>query len=436
MIGILPHNLDYEKSILAGCLLYPDEKDTALEILGHEDFYRSAHQIIFRAVKYLTRKKEPVDIITVKDCIATNDNSENFGGAFLLAEIINEPIPSNTEHYCLKVKAMSSARKLIETCNDISKACFEPGGDYEAILDKAQADILSVDFGGKDNFITMEDLSIESMERYEAVKNGTFEMGIRTGFHDLDAVTGGGLKGSKFIIIAARPRIGKTAFMLCLARNIARRGHRVGIFEIEMDKEELDDRLMAMETGFNTLKFTAGRGIKEQADWDILNNAAGKKAKWQIWIDDTGGLSIQELKRRSRKLKKLGVEIIFIDQLSKITGGHGRSEYEKKTDIVNQLAELKKELRMPVVLLAQVNRKLEDRSNKAPTLGDLKATGSLEEDSDIILLGHRPYEYDKEKEDPHLAYWEVAKNRGGPEWMSKMRWDPKKTMFQDLAREG
>jgi len=373
-----------------------------------------------------------VDIITVKDCIAAQGKLDETGGASFLAEIINEPIPSNTEHYCLKVKAMSSARKLIETCNIISKACFEPGGDYEAILDKAQVDVLSVDFGGKDNFITLEDLSIESMERYEAVKNGTAEPGIRTGYHELDMITGGGLKGSKFIVIAARPRIGKTAFMLCLARNMAKHGHRLGIFSIEMDKEELDDRFMSMETGFNTLKFTAGSGLQAQTEWDKVNDAADKKAGWRIWIDDTGGLSIQELKRRARKLKKMGAEIIFIDQLSKITGGAGTKEYEKKTDIVNQIAELKKELRMPVVLLAQINRKLEDRTNKAPTLGDLKATGSLEEDADLILLGHRPYEYDKEKEDPNLAYWEVAKHRAGPERKIQMRWEPKKTMFQDL----
>jgi len=432
MNKIPPHNLDYEKSILSGCLLFAEEKETALELLGYEDFYPKSHKTIFRAVKYLTRKKETVDILTVKACIEAHGNLDEIGGASYLAEMIYEPIPSNTEHYCIKVKSMSSARKLIEICNTISNGCFEPGGDYGAILDKAQADVLSVDFGGKDNFITLEDLSVESMDRYEAVRDGTSAPGMRTGYHELDAVTGGGIKGSKFIVIASRPRIGKTAFMLCLARNMSRHGHKVGIFSIEMDKEELDDRLMSMETGFNTLKFTARGGLKARSDWDIVIDASIKKSEWPVWVDDTGGLSIQELKRRSRQLKKMGVEIIFIDQLSKIAGGRGRSEYEKKTDVVNQISELKKELRIPVVLLAQVNRKLEDRSNKAPALGDLKSTGSLEEDADIILLGHRPYEYDKEKEDPNLAYWEVAKNRGGPERKIQMRWEPKKTMFQDL----
>jgi len=433
MIKIPPHNLDYEKSILAGCLLFDDDKVIALEILSYEDFYPKSHQTIFRAIKYLSRRKEPVNILTVKPCIEAHGNIEEIGGAYYLAELAQEqPIPGNTEHCCLKVKSMSSARKLIEICNTISNGCFEPGGDYEAVLDKAQADVLSVDFGGKDNFITLEDLSVESMDRYEAIRDKTAPQGMRTGYHELDMVTGGGIKGSKFIIIASRPRIGKTAFMLCLARNIARKGHKVGIFSIEMDKEELDDRLMSMETGFNTLKFTARGGLQAQADWDTVTDASIKKSGWPVWVDDTGGLSMQELKRRARQLKKMGVEIIFIDQLSKITGGRGRSEYEKKTDIVNQIAELKKELRMPVVLLAQVNRKLEDRSNKAPTLGDLKSTGSLEEDADIILLGHRPYEYDKEKEDPNLAYWEVAKNRGGPERKIQMRWESKKTMFQDL----
>ena len=435
MTKIPPQNLDYEKSILAACLLFPDDRETSLDHLAHEDFYNTAHQVIFRAVKDRTRKKEPVNILTVKSYLEAHGELEKIGGAAALFEIVDcYPIPPNTKHYCRQVKALASARKLITICNDTVRACYDTGGDYEAVLDRAQKDILSVDFGGKDNFVTLEDLSMDSLDRYESVRAGTAEPGIKTGFHDLDAVTDG-FKGSKFIVIAARPRIGKTALMLCLARNMALNGHRIGIFSIEMDKEELDDRFMSIETGFNTLKFTAGKGLQTKAEWDFVTNAASKKSSWKILIDDTGGLSIHELKRRSRRLKKMGVEVIFIDQLSKITGGVGRSEYEKKTDIVNQLAELKKELRMPIILLAQVNRKLEDRTNKAPALGDLKSTGSLEEDADIILLGHRPYEYDKENENPNLAFWEVAKNRGGPERTVRMRWDPKKTMFQDLQKK-
>ena len=428
-----PHNNDYEKSILAGCILFSECRETAIDLLNPEDFYRTAHQIIFRAVKYLSRKREPVDLATVKTCIEKYTDLKNIGGAAALAELLDHPVPTHTEHYCRKVKELSSARKMISICNDVSRACYEPGADYGEVLDKAQNDILAVNFGPENNFTSMADLSDESLERYEAVWKGESDPGIRTGFSEIDIVTGGGFKGSKLIIIAARPRIGKTALMLNMVRFMAQSGHSIGIFSIEMDKEELDDRFTSMLTGINTLRLTSGKGLQERQEWDRVTLAAEQKASWRVWLDDGGGLAINELRRRSRQLKKMGVEIIFIDQLSKIRGGQGRSEYEERTDIVNQIAQLKKELRMPVVLLAQVNRKIEDRTSKAPTLGDLKSTGSLEEDADIVLLGHRPYEYDKKKEDPTFATWEVAKNRGGPERICQMRWEKKTTTFKDVA---
>ncbi len=181
MIQIPPQNLDYEKSILSACMQFSDDKDVALDILIYEDFYRKSHQVIFKAIKYLTRQQEPVDILTIKNCITIHDSLEKIGGSVALAELLNEPIPSNTEYYCRQVKALAVARKLISVCNDISKDCFEPKDSYEAILDNAQSKILSIELGGKDNFITLEDLSIESLSRYEAVKNGDVKPGIRTG---------------------------------------------------------------------------------------------------------------------------------------------------------------------------------------------------------------------------------------------------------------
>ena len=219
-----------------------------------------------------------------------------------------------------------------------------------------------------------------------------------------------------------------TAMMLNMAANMAKAGRKVGIFSIEMDKEELVDRLISSKSGVNSIKLSSGQGITEQ-EWGTITSAAEGLHEYSIVIDDTGGIKIQELKRRARKMVKNGVEIIFIDQLSKITGGKGRSEYEQKSYIVNEIAILKKELRIPVCLLAQISRKIEDRQNKKPTLGDLKSTGSLEEDPDIILLGHRKYEYTKAEEDKHHAEWEIAKHRQGATYNVKMYWNGKTVTF-------
>lgn len=225
-----------------------------------------------------------------------------------------------------------------------------------------------------------------------------------------------------------------TAIMMNMATNMAKAGRKIGIFSIEMDKEELVDRLISSKSGVNTIKLASGWGLNSE-EWEKITYAAERIYEYPIIIDDTGGLKIQELKRRARKMVKDGIEIIFIDQLSKIRGGKGRSEYEQRSYIVNEIAILKKELRIPICLLAQINRKLEDRTNKKPTLGDLKSTGSLEEDADLVLLGHRKYEYTKAKEDKHHAEWEIAKHRQGATCNIKMYWNGKTVTFSSLQRE-
>jgi replicative DNA helicase len=254
------------------------------------------------------------------------------------------------------------------------------------------------------------------------------EPGIKTGFRSIDSLTGG-FWGALFIIIAARPGIGKTAFMLNMAKNMASCGHRVGIFSIEMDKESLIDRQIASLSGINSIRLRTGRIGTE--DWKAINQAAEKIYNLPIVIDDTGGLTIQELKRRARLMAKKGAEIIFIDQLSKIRGGTGQSDWEKRSCVVNELAEFKKELRIPIVLLAQINRKAED--TRKPSLNHLKSTGSLEEDCDLCLIGHRDFPYTRKPEDETKANWELAKNRNGATTDIPMQWDGKTTTFYEVV---
>ena len=421
-----PQNLEAEKIILAGILIDPEQGREALDAVRVSDYYNGNHQLIFQAALDLAARKERIDLVTIKSRLAETGDLEKIGGQGYLAEI-TDYMTVSVLPACRKVREMANRRALITKAAGIQAAAFDTTSDFSETLDKAQAAILGIDSGQADSFQDMQTMTIQSMNRYGHKHEHT---GIKTGFSVLDRYTGG-LGGSILVIISARPGMGKTSMMLSMTRNMAGTGHMVGVFSIEMDGQQLMDRLFSMETGINSVRLsTRARITKEEAD--LITTAADTVAAWPILIDDTGGLAISELKRRCRRMKKTGVEIIFIDQLSKITGGQGRSEYEKKTDVVNQVAALAKELRIPVVLLAQINRNIEGRADKSPTLADLKSTGSLEEDSDIILLGHREYVYSQDPADKYRAQWELAKHRAGPTRKIEMAWNPKLTLFEDL----
>lgn len=430
-----PQDLLAEESVLASCLLDAESLETALNILQPEDFYKKAHQNIFSTFQYLVRNKKPVDLTTVAGCLLSFKKLEEVGGAPYLSELLNNcPMATNIEAYSENVKSKAVLRKLIEVQAKNIDACYSTT-DIPETLDNIQKAILSIEINGhKDSYINMADMTYQSIERYEALQEGRGPAPVKTGFPTIDKLTGGGFRGSKLIIIAGRPRMGKTSIMLNMARNMAKNGDMVGIFSIEMDKEELDDRFTASETGINSLKLSSGKWLNAD-DWVRIAEASGEKSTWPIIIDDTGGIGIMELKRRSRVMKKAGVKIIFIDQLSKIRSAIKGSEYERRTDTVNELAILKKELRIPVVLLAQIRRKYDNLSVKKPTLENLKSTGALEEDTDIVLLLHREYEYTKADEDKDKAELEIAKQRSGPERNILLNWTAKVTLFTERHEE-
>jgi replicative DNA helicase len=425
-----PQSIETEQSILASCLLYPNDTGDAVDMLRPADFYRTAHQSIFETICHLHQRKQPTDLLSTSNRLKDIDKLDEVGGATYLAVLTNEcPIAMNVPHYCKILKTKAAARSLIAAAHRAIEACHQADDEkLSAVIDQTQTQILNINMGTDSAFVPMSDLTVDSIDRWEQLNQGKAQ-GIMTGFSELDMLTGG-FRGSKLIIVAARPRIGKTALMCNMARAMAKAGHRVGIFSIEMDAGELDDRFTASETGINSMRLSAGTG-PDYDEWKRINECAAKKCDWPIWIDDTGGLSIQELKRRARKARKMGLEIIFIDQLSKITGGKGRSEYEQRSFVVNELAILKKDVRIPIVLLAQVGRKSEDRGNRLPYLSDLKSTGSLEEDADIILIGHRDFEYTRSPEDEHKAVWHLAKHRGGPCRVMEFCWHGKTCVFFD-----
>ncbi|HUT43149.1 MAG TPA: replicative DNA helicase [Desulfobacterales bacterium] len=435
LYNLPPQSIEAEESVLSAIMVRNEMYLDVIDILTASDFYRSAHQKIYSAMVKLFLNKEPIDLTTLTHILRKQGQFEKIGGAVYLAKLINEvPLAVNAPHYAQIVREKACLRKLIEKGSTIINRCFEDSDNAAIILDDAQREITSIHIGGQnETFTSMEKLTCQTYEYLETLNSGKAPKGIKTGFWELDMLTGG-LIGSKLIILGARPRIGKTSMMLNIVANMAKNGHKVGIFSIEMDQEELDISLLSAESGINSMRLRFGTG-PDKYDWEKIVRASEQKSKWPIIIDDTGALSIMELCRRARKMKRDGCEVIFIDQFSKIKGDRGKNKFEEATAIVERLGDLKKELRIPVVLLAQINRKLEDRGNKKPTLADFKNTGQLEEEADIALLLHREEEYYPSPENKGEGNLEIAKHRGGPCRDIHLRWDAKRTKFTSAEPE-
>lgn len=429
---IMPNSVEAEESLIVRILFDNDILPDIIDILSSEDFYRTAHQKIFSGIIKLFSKKEPIDAVTLPTILREMGVLSEIGGATYIITLIDTvPLAVNAEHYAKIIKKASIARQLIAAANDISISAYDARSDIVETLDAAQAKIINIKLDmGNDNFIPISEAVTQRVDFHEERAKNKSLVGIRTGFYQFDAITGG-LSGSLFIIIAARPRMGKTSLMLNIASFMAESGHKIGIFSIEMQKETLVDRLLSSKSKINSLRITTGKDFTKD-EWERITEAATKIYDYDIIIDDTGSIKIQELKRRIRKMVTDGAEIVFIDQLSKIRGGKGSSEYEKRSYIVNEIAILTKTVKIPICLLAQVGRKVEERQDKKPTLSDLKSTGSLEEDADIVLLGYRAYEYTKQEDDLHHAEWEVAKIKDGAECNVRMHWDGKTTTFSSI----
>lgn len=434
--GLPPQNIDAEDSLLSHIIIDNSLIVDAIDVIVPDDFYRTAHKQIFKAIVRLFHKKEPVDIVTLSNELKGSKQLDGIGGMAYLASLVDSvPLAINVDQTAKIIKNASVSRQIIAVTKKISNTAYDSTANVDELLEDATSQLLNIQIGvGSVGFTTFEDASLERIAQIEEMSRTKKFIGIKTGFSDIDRMIGG-FHGATFILIAARPRIGKSALMMNFVNNMAGAGHIVGIFSLEMDLEALIDRQIASKSNVNLTKFTSGQGITKE-NWTAITEANAEMLyKYKILFDDTGGLSVRELKRRAKQMVRDGVEIIFIDQLSKITGGKGVSEYEKKTYIVDKIACLTKELRIPICLLAQINRKLEDRSNKKPTLGDLKSTGSLEEDTDIVFLGHRQYEYTKAEADLHHAEWEIAKNKQGPEANVEMSWDGKTVTFNSITRD-
>ncbi len=438
---IPPHDIEAEESILSAIFINNDSLLDIIDILSPEDFYKGAHKKIFNVIIELANKQEPADLITVANGLKEKNQLESIGGAAYLATICDAaPIAVNAVHYARIIKGKSSLRELITASSAILEKCLEDKGDFEEIVDFAETSIFNVsEKKTQTSFQNLGDLiniNIDKLEEQQGNAGGL--SGLSTGYLKLNNITSG-LQKSDLIILAARPSMGKTALALNIARNVAVEERKpVAVFSLEMSNEQLSMRLLTSEARIDSNRLRTG--FISQEDWQSATDAAGVLNELPIFIDDSPNITAMEIRAKARKLYKrhneLGLIIIDYLQLMKPPFKTERRDLEI-AEISRSLKALAKELNVPVMALSQLNRMLEQRSDKRPMLSDLRESGALEQDADIVAFIYRDEVYNKEPDNSKKGTAEiiVAKNRNGATGTALMHFLGAYTRFEELTSE-
>lgn len=454
-----PQAIEHEESILAFCLLSPNKVGDILDELRPEHFYKTANQTLFESIKEAHDADLPIDLNNLYLIFKKNKTIDKVGGVSHVASLLDNPIPSSPGQYCKTIKDAFLLRQLIFTANNISQRCFS-GGDAEQIVDEAQKKILAIKSDGGVDSVSFKELASEAIDRYEKLylNRGSLS-GITTGFNLLDTGTGG-LQNSNLIVLAARPSMGKTALAMNITTAAAKKEIPVGWFSLEMAKAELLDRSVANEARLNSNKFRSGHF--ENEDWEKIVNTLGRSEKLPIHIDDSDGLHYADIRRKARKMvKKFGCKLFVIDHLQLMRGDKSSTRDREIGSITAALKGMAKELEVPVLLLSQLNRGLESRPNphKRPVMSDLRDSGNIEQDADVVLFLYRRAVYNDWKNFSHntqiyseqpvgnpspelkLAFegsteLNIAKQRNGPTFGMNLFWLGKYTSFYDVRKIG
>ncbi len=433
---IPPHNLDAERSVLGAGLLSKDALADVVEIVRPEDFYDGANKEIFSVMLDMFRENKSVDIVTVCDELKRQKALELAGGRSYVAALSSDvPSTTNAAEYARIVAEKASMRKLILTAEDIREKSFEENEDTTDILDYAEKSIFAIAQSRQTNDYTpLKEVLVSDMDILdEAIKNKGQVTGLTTGFHKLDEITSG-LHKSDLVIIAARPAMGKTAFALNVAQNAAvKGGGTVLIFSLEMSKEQLGQRLLAMEAKVDMENIKKGK--IERTDWDRIMLAADTLSGANINIDDSPALSVFEIKNKCRRLKtEKGLDLVVIDYLQLMKSeGRAESRQQEISNLSRYLKLLAREMDCPVIVLSQLSRAPEQRPNHRPVLSDLRESGSIEQDADIVMFLYRDDYYNEESEKPGICEVNLAKHRSGPTGTLELTWVARYTKFSDKA---
>lgn len=438
-INTIPYNQLAEQCVLSSMILNNDAAGEAFKLLRTQDFYHEAHQEIFNAIRKLFDLDKPIDIITLAEQLKLQGTFEAIGGLSYLAEVANaSPTSGNLTHYAKIVSDKSLLRRLINSCSGISQRCYEGKDEPKALLDLAEQSIFEI-LENRDNkeFALFGDvLSANYSVTAERSASPNTLTGIPSGFTDLDRILKGFQK-QNYIIIAARPSMGKTSFALNIATNAAMAtGKPIAIFSLEMSKEELVNRIWSSETAIESSKIQTGN--LEDREWIQLVDGIERIQNLPIYIDESGDPSISEIRAKTRRLKRdKGLGMIIIDHMQLMSnkdGGRrgGENRQQEMTEISRQLKLLAKDLDVPVITLAQLNRAADSRTDKKPVLSDLRESGSIEQDADVVLMLFREDYYNKETDRPGIAECLIRKNRNGELADVELRWRAQYTKFCNL----
>lgn len=432
---IPPHNIEAEQAVIGAIFLEPDAFSTASERISPNDFYRASHEVIYEAMFQLFEKGEPIDIVTVTTLLANSDKLDIAGGVPYLTDLASSvPTAANIDYYSKIVEEKALLRRLISTATDIVTNTFSKEDEVEEVLDEAERSILEVSSRKNVNaFQPIKDVLIEVYDNIEQLHHAKDDVtGIPTGYRDLDRMTSG-FQRNDLIIIAARPSMGKTAFALNIAQNVAiNTDENVAIFSLEMGAAQLVQRMLCAEGNIDSQRLRTGKLVQE--DWGKLTMAMGSLSHAGIYIDDSPGIRVTDIRSKCRRLKQEhGLGMIIIDYLQLIQGSeHSRENRQQEvSEISRSLKSLARELEVPLIALSQLSRGVESRQDKRPMMSDLRESGSIEQDADIVGFLYRDDYYDSESEQQNIEII-ISKQRNGPTGTVELAFVKEYNKFVDL----
>ncbi len=435
---IPPSDIEAEQAVLGSMLTDKDATIAAIEVLKEDDFYREDNKLIYRAILNLYNRAEPVDIITLKSELTSMGKFDAVGGLEYLADLPEKvPTTANVERYIKIVEEKAILRNLIKTANEIISLGYDPTEEVENIMDSAEKKIFDImQSKNQRGYSPIKDVLVDTFSQLEVLYNQKQHItGVPTGFADLDYKTAG-LHGSDLILLAARPAMGKTAFALNIATNAAVRAKvPVAIFSLEMSKEQLVNRVLCGEAMVDSNKVRTGK-LDEQ-DWAKLASALGPLSESEIYIDDTPGISVMEIRAKCRKLKlEKNIGLVVIDYLQLIQGSNkrGGSREQEISEISRSLKILAKEINVPVIALSQLSRAPEQRPDHRPMLSDLRESGAIEQDADIVMFLYRDDYYNEDSDKKNIAEVILAKHRAGSTGTVELLWLGNYTKFVNIDK--
>ncbi len=434
---IMPHSIEAEQSVIGSMLMDREAILVASELVTGEDFYNKQYGVLFETMVELNDKGCPVDLVTLQDKLREKDVPPEVSSLEFVRELLEiVPTSANVKYYANIVAEKSTLRRLIRLNEDIANTCYAGKESLEYILEDTEKRVFQlVQHRNTEDFTPIRQIVMDAMDRIEAASRSQGNVtGIATGFLDLDYRTAG-LQPSDLVLIAARPSMGKTAFALNIAQHVAFKQNRtVAIFSLEMSKEQLVNRLFALQSNLNAQNLRTGQLSDE--DWEKLVEGAGVIGGSRLYIDDTPGITVPELRSKCRKLKlEQDLAVVFIDYLQLMSGsGRTDSRQQEISDISRSLKALARELKVPVVALSQLSRAVEQRPDHRPMMSDLRESGAIEQDADVVMFIYRDEYYHPDTEKKGIAEIIISKQRNGPIGTVDLVWLPEYTKFANLQR--